>query len=225
LKEFDAIVVGAGPSGSEAAWALGKRGLLVGLATDSLDSVYRLEAAPTGDPPAGSLLELAWNRDPWTLHRQAKYALEAEPNVHLFQSSVTALLDAGGRITGVRTWEGLEYRAKVVILAVGSFLGARLRVGELTEEAGRWGEVAYPDLYQHLRSRGFGFEEASYAVPQTPTTPAYTVRFQRLTDWDPQTGRLPLAGLYAAGRVVLGHKTPIERAFSGQRLGQVLGNA
>ena len=224
MKEFDAIVVGAGPSGSEAAWALGKRGLLVGLATDSLDSVYRLETAPAGEPPANSLLELAWSPDPWTLHRQAKYALEAEPNVHLFQSSVTALLADSGQITGVRTWEGLEYRAGVVVLAVGSFLGARLQVGELEEEAGRWGEVAYPDLYQHLRSRGFSFEEAGYAVPQTPTTPAYTVRFQKLADWDPQTGRLPLAGLYAAGRVVLGHKTPLERALSGRQLGERLGS-
>ncbi|WP_457638036.1 FAD-dependent oxidoreductase [Oceanithermus sp.] len=222
MKEFEVIVVGAGPSGSEAAYALARRGLTVGLVTDSLDSVYRLETPPAGQPPEGSLLQRVYSEDPWTLHRRAKYALEAEPNVHLFQSSVVELLDDEGRVSGVRTWEAMEYRAEAVVLAVGGFLGARLSVGSLEEAAGRWGEVAYPDLYEHLLARGLGFEEVRYEVPPTPTTPAYSVRFWRITDWEPQSGRLPLAGLYACGRVVLGQTPPLERALSGLRLGNRL---
>ncbi|WP_457631452.1 FAD-dependent oxidoreductase [Oceanithermus sp.] len=222
MKEFAVLVVGAGPSGCEAAFALARRGLAVGLVTDSLDSVYRLERPVSGRPPPGSLLELAWNPDPWSLHRRAKYALEATAGLHLFQSSVVALLDAGDRVSGVRTWEGLEYRAGAVVLAVGSFLGARLRAGGLEEAAGRWGEAAYPDLYAHLRQRGFAFAPAAYQVPKTAETPAYQVSFQRFAagEWEPESGRLPrLAGLYASGRVALGGVAPLERARLGRRLG------
>jgi len=225
VNDYDVLVVGAGPSGSEAAWALVGRGLRVGLVTDSLDSVYRLENAPTGAPPEGSLLAEVAASDPWELHRRAKYALEAQERLHLFQSSVVELWLDGRRAAGVRTWEGFGYRAGAVVLAVGSFLGAQLAAGALEEAAGRLGEAAYPDLYEHLRGLGFAFDSDRYEVPAAQGAPAYSVRFQRFAagEWEPASGRLArFAGLYAAGRVVLGHTAAEARAASGLVLGRAL---
>jgi len=224
VNDCDVIVVGAGPSGSEAAWALARRGLRVGLVTDSLDSVYRLET-PVDSPPRGGLLARVWSADTWELHRRAKYALEAEETLRLFQSSVTGLLHGGGRVTGVKTWEGFSYRAGAVVLAVGSFLGAVLRAGALEEAAGRLGEAAYPDLYEHLRGLGFAFEPDSYLVPESDGAPAYTVSFQRFAPGEREEasgGLLRLPGLYAVGRVALGHTPAPVRAASGRALGEVL---
>jgi len=221
LSEFDVLVLGAGPSGSEAAWALARRGFSVGLLSDSLDSVYRLEEAAQ-EPPAGGLMAAAWSPDPWTLQRRAKYLLEAEPRLHLFQSSAAALLTEGERVRGVRTWEGLEYLAGAVVLAVGSFLGARLQSGDLQESAGRWGEAAYPDLYRDLRERGFEFAPAFYEVPARDGAPRYRVDFMRFSagEWDPESFALRrYQGLFAVGRVTMGGLEPSQRARAGMRLG------
>lgn len=225
MNDYDVLVVGAGPSGSEAAWALAGRGLRVGLVTDSLDSVYRLETPAAGTPPADGLLAEIASNDPWELHRRAKYALEAQEGLHLFQSSVVELWLEGKRVQGVRTWEGFGYRAQAVVLAVGSFLNARLTAGTLAEAAGRLGEAAYPDFYEHLSELGFAFETDRYEVPAAQGAPAYTVRFERFAnnEWDAASGRLlRLGGLYAVGRAVLGQAAPEARAASGIALGRVL---
>ena len=225
MSAYDVLVVGAGPSGSEAAWALARREYRVGLVTDSLDSVYRLETRPTETPPSDSLLAEVFAADVWELHRRAKYALEALANLHLFQSSVAALLVEEGRAVGVRTWEGFDHRAGAVVLAVGSFLGAALSAGALEEAAGRLGEAAYPDLYEHLQRLGFAFVPDAYEVPAAQGAPAYAVRFQRFApeEWEAASGRLPrFANLYAAGRVVTGHAPPQARAASGLALGRLL---
>ena len=61
----------------------------------------------------------------------------------------------------MRTWEGVDRLSKRTALCVGSFLEARLKVGELTESAGRLSEMAYDDLFQDLHSSGFAFEAVS----------------------------------------------------------------
>ena len=50
-------------------------------------------------------------------------ALETCPNLVLFQQSVEDLLFEGGAVCGVRTRMGLEFRARSVVLTVGTFLG------------------------------------------------------------------------------------------------------
>ena len=136
---YDLIVVGAGISGAEAAALSARAGLDVLLVTTSLDTVYNLLGdGVTLAPPAGTLMAEVHGAvadadgfvGNWAFHRGAKGALEHTPNLHLLQSSVSSLLVEGGAIRGVSTWEGVDRVSSRVALCVGSFLEARLRVGQ-----------------------------------------------------------------------------------------------
>lgn len=205
---FDVVIIGAGACGAEAAWRLAGQGRTVALVTTSLDTVYAApaERARLGGP-AGSLAEaVAADVRPdadgtvsaWTLHTAAKYRLEGRTGVHLLQSNVEGLITEDGRATGVRTWEGVPRRGRAVALCAGSFLRARLRVGEAEERAGRPGEMAYDDLADDLAARGVRMVAARHAGGGDG--PAWEVRFERLAE-DERAGmrlvRIP--GVFAAG--------------------------
>jgi tRNA U34 5-carboxymethylaminomethyl modifying enzyme MnmG/GidA len=207
--DYDVAIVGAGGCGCEAALRLARGGYEVLLVTTSLDTVFAAhgERAPLAGPDDGLLSEIAAELDvaadgtvgAWELHGAAKYRLEAEPRVHLLQSSVDALLREGERVVGVDTWEGVPRRARAVALCVGPFLRARLRLGGHEEKAGRPGEMAYDELADDLAAAGIATVEAGYGGGGDGR-PAWTVRFERLADDRVRDHRVHgTPGLYAAG--------------------------
>lgn len=221
--------MGGGIAGCEAAWALARAGVRCLVVTTSLDTVYALYGDRARlAPPAGSLMEAAMQAlggsesegaagdgeqgsgapgeavtvGAWALHRQVKALLEAEPSLHLLQSSVSGLIVREGRTVGVTTWEGVDRMADSVALCVGSFLGARLRIGDSLEEAGRLSEMAYPELHQDLAARGMEFTPAVREVPPVHGSLPYSVEYQTFasSEWEPHSFALRrLAGLKAAG--------------------------
>ena len=232
--EYDLIVIGAGLTGSEAALKVARAGLSVLLVTISLDTVYNLVGAAAAlTPPEGTLLaELCGGTQTQTvetfeLHRRAKGALEREPNLHLLQSSVMGLRVQNGQVIGVSTWEGVDRTASRVALCVGSFLRARLKVGTLTETAGRLSEMAYDDLYDNLVELKFTFEDVTLSAPESRGAPPYAVtcrRFKAL-EWDAETFTLGrIKGLYAAGVCASGYLPYEEAALQGQRLAAIFTN-
>lgn len=239
----DLIVVGAGLTGSEVALTCARAGLDVLLITTSLDTVYNLagDGARLKPPPGTVLEELVTDLirageaqvadggsayvGTWALHRRAKRALEAHPRLHLLQSSVSALKSAGGAVVGVETWEGVDRRAQRVALCAGSFLGARLSVGALTEAAGRLSEMAYDDLYDDLRARGLPFEALTLTAPPSSGSLPYTVGCHHLgaEAWDERTFAVRgHPGLYAAGVCAAGYVSYEAAAVQGRALAERL---
>lgn len=225
--DYDVLIIGAGFAGSEAAYALAKKGVKVGLMTQSLDTVF-LPFTPIAKPfPEGSLLAEvgAEGLGGWELHSRAKYRLEAQPGIHLYQSSATRLMLEGLKVVGVETWEGPAKRAAKTVLALGSFLDPELRIGSVAEEAGRLSEVAYPDLYRHLLELGFAFVRREAQAPERDGTPGYRVGYKTFAqaEWAPETFRLErLKGLYGLGLCVLGEGTYAHMSTEGMRLAAIL---
>lgn len=207
---FDVIVVGAGVTGSEAGWRLAQRGVRTLLLTTSLDTIATVPRDGWRfEPPSGGLLERvapeASRAGRWSaraLRRAAKRELERLSTLHVLQSTVVeVLLDPDRTVTGVETWEGVEHRGRCVALCVGSFLHARLRVGESEQRAGRLSELSDDGLYEQLGALGLVFQEHHIALEGDEDRPGYEVRYAALSDAsvgaDGAVTALP--GLYAFG--------------------------
>ena len=84
--------------------------------------------------------------------RRMKFVLERTPNLDILQGEAVALLlDEKRQVCGVRTASGEEWRAKAVVLATGTFLGATLHFGLQQIAGGRSGDAAAIRLSECLR--------------------------------------------------------------------------
>ncbi len=81
----------------------------------------------------------------------ARSVLENQENLTLFQQAVEDLIVEGDRVRGVITQMGLDFRAPVVVLTVGTFLGGVIHVGESNYGAGRAGDPPSNTLSARLR--------------------------------------------------------------------------
>lgn len=222
----EVILIGAGPAGCAAAFVLARSGVDVLLLTSSLDTVCLAASgearADPGECDLFSELDLSGAVKARELHRRVKWLLEQQDNVHLLQADASQLLVGDGKVQGVRTWEGPEFRAPLVGLCAGSFLEAELRAGLLVEAAGRPGQMSYPDLAEDLKSHGVALGEASYSFelagqPATVSSLVLTPEAFGDSHW-----LLRPAGLAAAGYCTDSGTDFAAAARAGQSLGETL---
>jgi tRNA uridine 5-carboxymethylaminomethyl modification enzyme len=105
-------------------------------------------------------------------------ALEAQPNLTLFQQAVDDLLVEGERVVGARTQMGLEFRALTVVLTVGTFLGGRIHIGLTNYEGGRAGDPPANALARRLRAYPFRVGRLKTGTP--PRIDARSIDFAAL---------------------------------------------
>jgi tRNA uridine 5-carboxymethylaminomethyl modification enzyme len=84
-----------------------------------------------------------------------RQALENQPNLAIFQQAVDDLIIKDDRICGVITQMGLKFRARTVVLTVGTFLGGKIHIGEQHHAGGRAGDPPSITLAQRLRELPF----------------------------------------------------------------------
>ncbi len=92
-------------------------------------------------------------------------ALENQPNLELFQQAVDDLLVEGDRVCGLVTQAGLRFRARAVVLTVGTFLAGRIHVGLANYEGGRAGDPPANALARRLRQLPFRVERLKTGTP------------------------------------------------------------
>src|SRR3954464_12981262 len=81
--------------------------------------------------------------------------LENQPNLTLFQQEVADLSVEGEQVRGVVTQTGIEFRARAVVLTVGTFLGGKIHVGLTNYQGGRAGDPPSNRLAERLRALPF----------------------------------------------------------------------
>ena len=86
------------------------------------------------------------------LYKQAiRGALEAQPNLSLFQQEVGDLVLEAEAVRGVVTITGITFEAPAVVLTVGTFLSGRIHVGLDSHPGGRAGDPPSNRLAARLR--------------------------------------------------------------------------
>ncbi|BAN97670.1 glucose-inhibited division protein A [Plautia stali symbiont] len=122
------------------------------------------------------------------LYRQAvRTALENQPNLMIFQQAVDDLIVENDRIVGAVTQMGLKFRAKTVVLTVGTFLDGKIHIGLDNYSGGRAGDPPSIPLAKRLRALPLRVNRLKTGTP--PRIDARTIDFSVLT---PQHGDDPM---------------------------------
>lgn len=101
--------------------------------------------------------------------------LENQDNLMLFQQSVIDLIIEQDRAVGVVTEMGLKFRAKTVVLTVGTFLNGKIHIGLENYSGGRAGDLPSIPLANRLREYAFRVDRLKTGTP--PRIDARTVDF------------------------------------------------
>ncbi|AJR07054.1 tRNA uridine-5-carboxymethylaminomethyl(34) synthesis enzyme MnmG [Photobacterium gaetbulicola] len=105
-------------------------------------------------------------------------ALENQPNLMLFQQAVDDLIIENDRVVGAVTEMGLKFRAKAVVLTVGTFLGGKIHIGLENYSGGRAGDPPSITLAARLRELPFRVDRLKTGTP--PRIDARSVDFSQL---------------------------------------------
>jgi tRNA uridine 5-carboxymethylaminomethyl modification enzyme len=91
-----------------------------------------------------------------SLYRMAvRQVIENQPNLTLFQQSCDDLIVENDSVVGVVTQMGLKFRAKTVVITVGTFLGGTIHIGMQNHKGGRAGDPPSNALAERLRALPF----------------------------------------------------------------------
>jgi tRNA uridine 5-carboxymethylaminomethyl modification enzyme len=183
---YDVLVFGAGHAGCEAAAAAARRGARVGLLTFRREDVGQMSCNPSiGGVGKGHLVReldvfdgLMAQADR-KLYRWAVASLLGESGVELVETEALRLEVHGGRVTGVETASG-RISCGAVVIATGTFLDARMFVGEDVIEGGRRGERASVALAGQIREIGLGQGRLKTGTP--PRLDGRTIDWSRLDE-------------------------------------------
>ncbi|MBJ9857423.1 tRNA uridine-5-carboxymethylaminomethyl(34) synthesis enzyme MnmG [Citrobacter freundii] len=113
------------------------------------------------------------------LYRQAvRTALENQPNLMIFQQAVEDLIVENDRVVGAVTQMGLKFRAKAVVLTVGTFLAGKIHIGLDNYSGGRAGDPPSIPLSRRLRELPLRVSRLKTGTP--PRIDARTIDFSVL---------------------------------------------
>ncbi|HIL93111.1 MAG TPA: tRNA uridine-5-carboxymethylaminomethyl(34) synthesis enzyme MnmG [Cycloclasticus sp.] len=113
--------------------------------------------------------------------------LENQPNLSLFQQTVSDLIVENNSVHGVVTQMGLSFKAPTVVLTVGTFLGGLIHIGLENYAGGRAGDAPSNALSERLRALPFNVDRLKTGTP--PRIDGRSIDFSVMEE---QAGDTPL---------------------------------
>lgn len=119
--------------------------------------------------------------------RAIRGVLERQPNLDLFQQEAADLVMQGDQAVGVITQSGIEFRARAIVLTVGTFLGGRIHVGLENHPGGRAGDP--PSLRLAARLRELDLRVGRLKTGTPPRIDGRSIDFSALREQHSDTPR------------------------------------
>lgn len=145
------------------------------------ETAIQMRMLNTGKGPAVQALRAQADRRQY--QRRMRLSLERQPGLDLKQATVREIVVEGGQVRGVITGTGLEYGARAVVLATGTYLEGRVITGDYSHRAGPSGQLAAVGLSDCLRR--LGLELVRFKTGTPPRVDGQTVDYRKMT---PQPG-------------------------------------
>ena len=115
-----------------------------------------------------------------------KHTLELQPNLRLFQATVTSIITKAGMVVGCRTNLDVDFLAHAVVITTGTFLRGLMHVGESKTEGGRLGDFSAKSLSQSLSDYGIELRRLKTGTP--PRVLGRSLDFSKMQE---QKGDIP----------------------------------
>lgn len=94
-----------------------------------------------------------------------KHTLELQPNLQIFQATVTGLIFDQGRAVGCRTNLDLEFKGRTVVVTTGTFLRGLMHIGKNKNEGGRLGDFSAKTLSASFVEAGIELQRLKTGTP------------------------------------------------------------
>ena len=109
-----------------------------------------------------------------------KHTLELQPNLTVFQATVTALLYQNGAVVGCRTNLDLDFKGRTVVVTTGTFLRGLMHIGQNKNEGGRLGDFSAKTLSGSLAEAGIELRRLKTGTP--PRLLGRSIDFAQMTE-------------------------------------------
>ncbi len=94
-----------------------------------------------------------------------KHTLELQPNLQVFQATVTGLIFEQGKVVGCRTGLDIEFYGRTVVVTTGTFLRGLMHIGQNKTEGGRLGDFSAKTLSASFLEVGIELQRLKTGTP------------------------------------------------------------
>ena len=94
-----------------------------------------------------------------------KHTLELQPNLQIFQATVTGLIFERGCVVGCRTNLDIDFRGRTVVVTTGTFLRGLMHIGQNKNEGGRLGDFSAKTLSASFLEAGIELRRLKTGTP------------------------------------------------------------
>lgn len=98
-------------------------------------------------------------------HEYMKNVCEKQKKLYIKQAEISEIVVENGKITGVRTSLGAEYKVKAVIIATGTYLKGKIHIGECSYESGPDSALPSRFLSESLEKNGVELRRFKTGTP------------------------------------------------------------
>ena len=94
-----------------------------------------------------------------------KHTLELQPNLQIFQATVSGLIFKDGRVVGCHTTLDIDFMGTAVVITTGTFLKGLMHIGKNKNEGGRLGDFSSKTLSNSFLDAGIELQRLKTGTP------------------------------------------------------------